>query len=52
MGIFSILADNFLVLRKRDMRIYLSGQTVSLVGDWMQQTAQAWVVWEFTHNAT
>jgi MFS family permease len=52
MGTLTILADNFLVLRKRDMRIYLSGQTVSLVGDWMQQTAQAWVVWELTHSAT
>lgn len=52
MGTLAILADNFLVLRKRDMRIYLSGQTVSLVGDWMQQTAQAWVVWELTHSAT
>lgn len=51
-GVLAILADNFSILRKRDMRIYLSGQTVSLVGDWMQQTAQAWVVWELTHSAT
>ncbi len=28
------------------------GQTFSLMGDWMQQTAQAWVVWELTHKAT
>ncbi len=28
------------------------GQTVNLLGDWMQQTAQAWVVWELTHKAT
>lgn len=28
------------------------GQSVNLVGDWMQQTAQAWVVWELTHKAT
>ncbi len=28
------------------------GQLVSLLGDWMQQTAQAWVVWELTHKAT
>ncbi|HEY6901284.1 MAG TPA: MFS transporter [Puia sp.] len=34
------------------MRVYLSGNAVSLIGDWMQQTAQAWVVWELTHNTT
>ena len=28
------------------------GQTVNLLGDWMQQTAQAWVVWDLTHKAT
>jgi len=28
------------------------GQSVNLLGDWMQQTAQAWVVWELTHKAT
>jgi MFS family permease len=28
------------------------GQSISLVGDWMQTTAQAWLVWELTHKAT
>jgi MFS family permease len=30
----------------------MTGQIVNLLGDWMQQTAQAWVVWELTHKAT
>ena len=30
----------------------MTGQAVNLLGDWMQQTAQAWVVWEMTHKAT
>ncbi|HLZ85594.1 MAG TPA: MFS transporter, partial [Puia sp.] len=51
-GAWQVLIDNFTILRKRDMRIYLTGNAVSLVGDWMQQTAQAWVVWQLTHNAT
>lgn len=34
------------------MRVYLTGNGVSLIGDWMQQTAQAWVVWQLTHSAT
>lgn len=49
-GVFSIIADNFTILRNRNIRIYLSGNAVSLIGDWMQQTAQAWVVWELTHS--
>lgn len=30
----------------------MTGQAINLLGDWMQQTAQAWVVWELTHKAT
>ncbi|MBS1660583.1 MAG: MFS transporter [Bacteroidetes bacterium] len=51
-GAFSILTDNFKILSNRDIRVYLSGNAVSLIGDWMQQTAQAWVVWELTHSTT
>src|SRR5258706_4776455 len=46
------IGDNFSTLRIRNIRVYLLGQTVNLLGDWMQQTAQAWVVWELTHKAT
>lgn len=49
---WSIFADNFSVLKIRNLRIYMVGQSINLVGDWMQQTAQAWVVWEMTHKAT
>ena len=51
-GVLSIITDNFTILRNRDIRVYLSGNAVSLIGDWMQQTAQAWVVWELTHSTT
>jgi MFS family permease len=43
---------NFSPLRIKNIRIYMFGQTVNLLGDWMQQTAQAWVVWELTHKIT
>src|SRR5258706_5267540 len=46
------IGDNFSTLRIRNIRLYMLGQTVNLLGDWMQQTAQAWVVWELTHKAT
>jgi MFS family permease len=46
------IAGNFSPLRIRNIRVYMIGQSVNLLGDWMQQTAQAWVVWEMTHRAT
>ncbi|HTE11598.1 MAG TPA: MFS transporter [Chitinophagaceae bacterium] len=47
-----VIGGNFSTLRIRNIRLYMLGQSVNLVGDWMQQTAQAWVVWELTHKAT
>jgi MFS family permease len=29
----------------------MTGQVFHLMGDWMQQTAQAWLVWELSHQA-
>jgi len=46
------IGGNFSPLRIRNIRVYMFGQSVNLLGDWMQQTAQAWVVWEMTHKAT
>jgi MFS family permease len=46
------LGDNFSTLRIKSIRIYMLGQSINLLGDWMQQTAQAWVVWELTHRVT
>ena len=46
-----IIGDNFSSLRIKNIRIYMSGQTISLLGNWMQQTAQSWVVWELSHSA-
>ncbi len=39
------LYDGFSPLRIKNFRIYLAGQVVSLIGVFMQATAQAWVVW-------
>jgi MFS family permease len=33
-------------------RRYFSGQAISLIGTWMQTTAQAWLVLVLTHSAT
>jgi MFS family permease len=46
------LGYNFSAFKIRGLRIYMTGQVFNLLGDWMQQTAQAWLVWELTHKAT
>ncbi|HEY4280993.1 MAG TPA: MFS transporter [Conexibacter sp.] len=33
-------------------RTYISGQAISLVGTWMQMTAQSWLVITLTHSST
>lgn len=40
--------SSFEPLRHRNFAIYLSGQAVSLIGTWLQATAQGWVVWELS----
>jgi MFS family permease len=41
----------FIALRHRNFRLFWFGQMISLVGTWMQTTAQAWLVLEMTHSA-
>src|SRR3954469_21149145 len=36
--------------RHRNYRLFFIGQAVSLVGTWMQQVAQAWLVLQLTHD--
>src|SRR5262249_24055759 len=45
-----IVRGNFAPLRYPNFRIYLGGQAVSLIGTWLQVTAQGWVVWQLTHS--
>jgi predicted MFS family arabinose efflux permease len=37
-------------LRHRDFRVFFAGQAVALVGSWMQQVAQAWLVLSLTNS--
>ena len=37
-------------MRHRNFRIYLSGLVLSLIGTWMQNTAQAWLVYRLTKS--
>src|SRR3974390_2059002 len=45
-----ILGNTFASLRHRNFRLFFAGQLVSLIGSWMQNTAQGWLVYELTHS--
>ena len=42
----------FAALVVPNYRRYISGQALSLIGTWMQMTAQSWLVYQLTHSAT
>jgi MFS family permease len=39
------------ILRHRNFRLFLIGQTLSLIGTWMQTMAQGWLALELTNSA-
>src|SRR5580658_7711142 len=43
--------NTFKAFRGRNYRLYFSGQSISLIGTWMQKTAVYWVVYVQTHSA-
>lgn len=38
-------------LRYRNFRLFFMGQTISLIGTWMQRIALGWLVYKLTHSA-
>ncbi|HEY3333786.1 MAG TPA: MFS transporter, partial [Candidatus Limnocylindrales bacterium] len=44
------LANGGRAFRHRNYRLFFGGQLVSLVGTWMQQVAQAWLVLDLTND--
>src|SRR5437763_7201572 len=47
---FGQWAHSFRALRHRNFRLFISGQAISLIGTWMQNVAQAWLVYRLTHS--
>ncbi len=39
-------------LKHRDFRIFMTGQTLSQIGVWMQRVVVGWYTWELTQSAT
>ena len=45
-------AQTFSAMRHRNFRLYFWGQLISVVGVWMQSTAQQWLVYRITGSQT
>lgn len=41
----------FRSLSSRNFRYFISGQSVSMMGTWMQKVAVSWIVYQLTHSA-
>ena len=46
------LADSFRAMRHRNFRLFFWGQLISVIGVWMQSTAQQWLVYRITGSQT
>ena len=42
--------STFSAFKSRNYRLYFSGQSISLIGTWMQKTAVSWVIYSETHS--
>ena len=47
----SRIPHTFRALRHRNFRLFIAGQIVSLIGTWMQNVAQAWLVYRLTGSS-
>ncbi len=50
MNFINTFIQSFSPLKNRNFRIYIIGQIISLIGTWLQATAQGWVVWELSKS--
>src|SRR6202166_5359453 len=46
-----LVSTRFRALQHRNFQLFLAGQLVSLIGTWMQSTAQLWLVYKLTNSA-
>jgi MFS family permease len=42
--------QTFAALKHRNFRLFFIGQLVSLIGTWMQNTAQSWLIYQLTNS--
>jgi len=42
--------STFRAFKSRNYRLFFAGQSISLIGTWMQKTAVSWVIYTLTHS--
>ena len=45
------MTTRFRAMQHRNFQLFIGGQLVSLIGTWMQTTAQLWLVYKLTNSA-
>ena len=45
------MSTRFRALQHRNFQLFFAGQLISLIGTWMQSTAQLWLVYKLTNSA-
>ena len=48
---FPLVSTRFRALQHRNFQLLIGGQLISLIGTWMQSTAQLWLVYKLTGSA-
>jgi MFS family permease len=51
MALLTDLRSSFRALRYRNYRLFFTGQSISLIGSWMQRIAMGWLVYRLTNSA-
>jgi len=49
-GNILVVSNRFRALKHRNFQLFFAGQLVSLIGTWMQSTAQLWLVYKMTNS--
>src|SRR5665647_451664 len=45
------LPSSLRALNYKNFRLYVGGQSISLIGTWMQRIAVSWLIYTLTHSA-
>jgi MFS family permease len=45
------VSTRFRAMQHRNFQLFIAGQLISLIGTWMQNMAQLWLVYKLTHSA-
>jgi len=48
---FPAASTRFRAMQHRNFQLFIAGQLISLIGTWMQNMAQLWLVYRLTHSA-